>query len=124
MGRNTPQARAPLYGVWRVDSITGWPGDAPLQITLDGPRSARVAFADGKQSRYAVQYDAKQHTIRFMSVEKGALLHWDASAGDKAELSGNWMSTPVTLSMHRIDPDTYLLTSRGFHWVQEYPFNR
>ena len=29
-----------------------------------------------------------------------------------------------TAGRHRVDSDQYLLTTRGFHWVQEYPFNR
>jgi hypothetical protein len=32
------------------------------------------------------------------------------------------MGRPVALSMHR-GPDANLLISRGFHWVQEEPFN-
>jgi len=29
-----------------------------------------------------------------------------------------------TAGRHRVDSDKYLLTSRGFHWVQEHPFNK
>jgi hypothetical protein len=37
---------------------------------------------------------------------------------------GKWSGAAVTVAMHRTDPDKYLLTSRGFHWVQEGAFNR
>lgn len=35
---------------------------------------------------------------------------------------GGYMGRRTTT--HRIDPSKYLLTSRGFHWVQEQPFNQ
>jgi uncharacterized membrane protein YphA (DoxX/SURF4 family) len=125
LGRRTPPGRAPLYGVWSVDSVTGWPNETvPQTITLDAPQYALMKGPDGKQTWYQVQYDVAQQNIRFVSLNRGAQLHWDSVAGGKAELRGEWMGAPVTISMHRIDPDTYLLTSRGFHWVQEWPFNR
>jgi hypothetical protein len=30
----------------------------------------------------------------------------------------------VEAIMHRKDPSQFLLTNRGFHWINEYPFNR
>jgi hypothetical protein len=116
---------AELYGVWSVDSATGWPhAGVPQTITLDAPQYPEVQTQNGMQSWYRVQYDAAQHSIRFMGVEKGAQMRWDASVAGKAELRGDWMGVPVTLGMHRSDPETYLLNSRGFHWVQEHEFNR
>jgi hypothetical protein len=124
LGRQTSPPHAPLYGVWSVDGVTGWPdGSVPQRITLEGPQYAQVNAADDRQTRYLVQYDEAQHSIRFIFTDKGALLlRWDVAPAGKAELRGEWMGGPVTLSMHR-DPD-YLLTSRGFHWVQEQAFNR
>jgi uncharacterized membrane protein YphA (DoxX/SURF4 family) len=125
LGRNTPQPHAPLYGVWSVDSVTGWPdANLPQRIMLDAPQYAQVKTEDGKQRWYRVQYDAAQHSLRFVSLNKGAQLRWETPGAGKAELRGEWMGVPVTLNMHRSDPETYLLTSRGFHWVQEQPFNR
>lgn len=125
VGRRMPQPHAPLYGVWSVDSVSGWPNsNQPKTITLDAPQYAQMKNADGAQRWYRVAYDADQHTIQVLSVKGGAQLRWDATASGKAELHGVWMGSPVTLSVHRIDPDAYLLTSRGFHWVQEQPFNR
>jgi uncharacterized membrane protein YphA (DoxX/SURF4 family) len=125
LGRPARGERAPLYGLWSVDSVTGWPdGAAPRTMTLDTTQYALIKGADGRQVWYPVQYDAAQQSIRFVNVNKGAALHWEAPAAGRVELRGEWMGAPVMLSMHRVDPDTYLLTSRGFHWVQEEPFNR
>jgi hypothetical protein len=123
MGRRT-QPHAPLFGVWTIDSVTGWPdGSVPQKMTLDGPQYARVDAEDGRQMSYLVQYDEARSNIRFTFADKGALsFHWDNAASGKTELHGEWMGAPVMLSMHR-DPEANLLISRGFHWVQEEPFN-
>jgi hypothetical protein len=31
---------------------------------------------------------------------------------------------PVSIELRQIDPAKFLLFSRGFHWINEYPFNR
>lgn len=125
LGRSTPQPHPVLYGVWAVDNITGWPGGSlPQTITFDSSQYALMKTADGKQSWHHVQYVAAQHTIRLTGVDKGASLQWDIPTAGKMQLRGQWMGFPVNLTMHRVDPDKYLLMSRGFHWVQEHEFNR
>lgn len=48
MGRAMPHPHAPLYGVWKVDSATGWPSTVrPTQIVLDRPDLARVETEKG-----------------------------------------------------------------------------
>lgn len=122
LGRAKPQTHAPLYGVWMVDSSTGWPSAMrPRQIILDGPEYAQVETEDGRQMGYPVQYDTTLRTLRFGNM--GAL-SWSQDAASETLLQGQWMGLPVTVSMHRSDPGAYPLLSRGFHWVQEYPFNR
>jgi hypothetical protein len=31
---------------------------------------------------------------------------------------------PVRMRLRRVDPDAFLLRSRGFHWINEVPLNR
>lgn len=125
MGLGGPQPRAPLYGVWSVDSVRGWPnGSVPQTITLDDTYLAQFRTQDDKVTWYRIEYDAAQRNIKFTSLKKGAWLQWDTPAAGKTELHGQWTGVPVTLSVHRVDPDKYLLMTRGFHWVQERAFNR
>jgi uncharacterized membrane protein YphA (DoxX/SURF4 family) len=125
MGRARPHERAPLYGVWRVDNSAGWPSPIrPRQITLDSPGSAEWKTEDGELRGFPVEYDVAQRAMRFPAVSPNTALNWSQDAGGEISLRGQWMGFPVNLSMHRVDPDAYLLTSRGFHWVQEYAFNR
>ena len=39
-------------------------------------------------------------------------------------LDGNMDSHKVHMQLQLVDRKTFLLVNRGFHWVQEYPFNR
>jgi hypothetical protein len=43
---------------------------------------------------------------------------------DTLRLTGELNGTPVTLSLDRMDPNSFPLRSRGFHFVQEYPYFR
>jgi hypothetical protein len=45
-------------------------------------------------------------------------------AGDHAVLSGRYEGHDVRVELHRADLTHMPLVTRGFHWVQEYPFNR
>ncbi len=39
-------------------------------------------------------------------------------------LSGKLYDRPVLITLARVDPDSFTVRSRGFHWVQEYPYFR
>ncbi|MFA4084901.1 DoxX family protein [Mycobacteroides salmoniphilum] len=43
---------------------------------------------------------------------------------DTLLLGGRMLQQPVTIMLKRVDPQSFPLRSRGFHWVQEYPFFR
>jgi hypothetical protein len=39
-------------------------------------------------------------------------------------LDGELNGHKVRMSLERLDANTFTLVNRGFHWVQEYPYNR
>ncbi|ALR10619.1 DoxX family protein [Mycobacteroides saopaulense] len=43
---------------------------------------------------------------------------------DALMLGGRMYEQPVTIMLKRMDPNSFPLRNRGFHWVQEYPFFR
>ncbi len=43
---------------------------------------------------------------------------------DHVELRGTFQSRPLTLLLKRKSSQDYLLLSRGFHWINNFPFNR
>jgi hypothetical protein len=42
---------------------------------------------------------------------------------DHLELSGQWDGAALRVRLKKVEP-TFLLNTRGFHWVNEQPFNR
>jgi hypothetical protein len=51
-------------------------------------------------------------------------LHYQRPAQDRLILDGNLGGHPVAMQLELVDKNKFLLISRGFHWVQEYPFHR
>lgn len=39
-------------------------------------------------------------------------------------LSGDAGDQRISATLRRIDRDDFLLVNRGFHWINEFPFNR
>ena len=40
------------------------------------------------------------------------------------EMEGKLDGKTIRAKLHKTDPRSFLLISRGFHWINEYPFNR
>jgi hypothetical protein len=122
--RTVEESPSPLRGVWAVDTLQGWPGIKPKTVTFDSPEFALVVFEDGKKRYLSTTYDAASRSVSFPTIDKDTQLQWDVPQNSKTQMHGKWTGAAVTVAMHRTDPDKYLLTSRGFHWVQEGAFNR
>jgi len=45
-------------------------------------------------------------------------------APDQLTLDGEMDSHKIHMQLQLVDLSTFLLINRGFHWIQEYPFNR
>jgi hypothetical protein len=54
--------------------------------------------------------------------ELDATFAFDRPEPDRLHLDGRLAGRPVTMSLKRVDLNSFTLRSRGFHWVQKYPF--
>jgi hypothetical protein len=43
--------------------------------------------------------------------------------GDRAKLEGAYEERALVVTMRKVDPKSFPLNQRGFHWISEYPFN-
>ena len=43
---------------------------------------------------------------------------------DALTLTGNYDRHAIVVELRRADPSQMPLITRGFHWIQEYPYNR
>jgi hypothetical protein len=46
------------------------------------------------------------------------------AAADQSILDGNMDNHKIHMQLRLVDRSKFRLVSRGFHWIQEYPFNR
>jgi len=135
-------AQCPLYGVWIVDdfSATGIPkpllteklardmnigsGDTFTELIFDAPGSLLIHFSNGVLDYTKLTIDQVKNTA---SVSDDDDVNWKSDfayqrAGDRLNLQGHINGNLVTLKLHRWDLANSRLTSRGFHWINEFPF--
>jgi len=130
-----PASRSPLYGIWRVDDfqVDGReiPAGADLtrwrRLIFDIRTTATVQTMDDASRRLRAQFDEKKRTLTLSRRNEPA---WDGVL-TYTRPDPNTLTMDGTLGGHQVhalchsEPiPKFLLTNRGFHWVNEYPFNR
>lgn len=125
-----------LYGLWNVDQMT-IDGQVRSPLINDYDRWRRVIFQlpeqiwfqrmDDSFIVYGAAVDGGNRTI---SMTKRTDKNWKGNfsfqrpAPDQLALDGTMDGHSIRMELKRVDVSKMLLVSRGFHWVQEYPFNR
>jgi hypothetical protein len=95
------------------------------KLVFDGGRMMSVTH-DDQIHTFAVAADEKTRTVilthddRDSQPEQKLLLTWSDDGPAARVLSGSG----VTLRMKRQDPSQTRLMGRGFHWINEFPYNR
>jgi len=127
--------KAPLYGTWTVDEFSV-NGQARPQLLTDDLRWQKVIFdlntslaaqgMDGKIVRFGAKMDTGKKTIELIKRTdakwKGSL-NYELPTPQTMVLSGSLGDQKIQIKLHHLD-SKYLLTDRGFHWINEFPFNR
>ena len=128
--------RSPLYGIWNVDDavVDGRPRallvtdpTAWRRIIFYSAQGVRFQRMDDSFVGYGAAIDLEKHTI---ALTKAGDETWRASfafrrvAPDRMIIDGTMDDHRIQMRLSLVDPSTFLLESRGFHWVQDYPFNR
>ncbi|MEA2236434.1 MAG: hypothetical protein QOC81_1158 [Thermoanaerobaculia bacterium] len=134
--KNYGQAnRSPLYGIWRVDDFQV--NGHAIPAGTDVSRWRRVIFElrpmmsvqlmDDVRVRLSAKLDEKN---RSLAVSRRNEPQWDGrltyAEPDQNTLTidGDIGSRKLHALCHREPIPKFLLTNRGFHWINEYPFNR
>ena len=128
--------KSPLYGIWDVTQMTDDGQVRTPLLTDDGrwrrmifdfPNSAAAQHLDDTLERFQAAFDAQKNAL---SLSKQDDKNWKAnfsyqrSTADDLVLAGSIAGHNVQMQLKRVDEKKFLLASRGFHWVQEYPFIR
>lgn len=128
--------KSPLYGIWEVSqfSIDGQLR-SPLftdyerwrRAVFDSPTAMAFQRMDDSFARYGASINANDKTLALTKDDDKnwkANLNFQRVAQDRLILDGEMDRHKIHMQLQRVDHSKFLLASRGFHWIQEYPFNR
>ena len=124
--------RSPLYGVWEVEEFSlGQATPTPSaqrwsRIIFDSPRRVAVQTAMDLQ-RFGAQLDQEKRTLTLRKRDDplwNTVLTYEQVSPEVITLAGALNGSEMTARLRRSEERKFLLTNRGFHWVNEVPFNR
>ena len=127
--------KPPLYGIWAVEEFSV-DGETRPPLLTDQTRWQNAIFAfpaivwvqhmNGSIQSYRVMVDMEKKTL---SLTKPGDLAWKTSLNfstpenDVMVFDGPFDGHTLHVKT-RLNNGPFLLTSRGFHWISEFPFNR
>lgn len=127
--------KPPLYGIYNVDSFVQ-KGVALPPLTTDSARwkqliiqggYGRITTMTGNATWMELKVDTIKKHIMFSSggeTADSALLQYSEPDKEHLLLSGLIYDDSVRILLKRFDLRKFTLVNRGFHWVNEYPYNR
>jgi hypothetical protein len=132
--RGPSAPRPPLYGIWTIETMT-IDGVERAPLITDDERWRRlivqnatgIAFwrMDDSVLQYAAKVDTAAKTIALtVTGTPAGTLTYSQTATDRVVFDGTVGQHAVHMDTRLVDHTKFLLLSRGFHWVQEFPFNR
>src|SRR5216684_1517052 len=123
----------PLYGIWEVKQMSIDEQLRPPLLT-DSARWRRAIFDYPNRMAFQridesfVPYGASVNLPeRTLALTKSGDKNWRASftfrqpAGDQLVLDGRMDDHQVHMELQWVDRNSFVLVSRGFHWIQEAP---
>ncbi|MBS1529169.1 MAG: DoxX family protein, partial [Bacteroidetes bacterium] len=128
--------KSPLYGLYdaktfiinkdtlkpMTTNLTRW-----NKLAFDGDGYAFLKYMNDSTEYVAVKIDSVKRTIvinRFTDTLNKYHFSYIKPKKDSLYLVGKFKKDSIRIMFHRDDPGKFLLVRRGFHWINEYPYNR
>lgn len=134
--RQPPRPRAARYGIYDVESFTV-NGEPRPAAPMDARRWRRVVISesggvsiqtmDDATTRYRTKDDAAKHTYELSTIFSPydkIMLAYSQPSADELALEGQYQGEAIVVRLRKVATPPFLLTRRGFHWINEYPYNR
>lgn len=128
--------KPPLYGIWMVDEFSV-DGQVRPPLLSDATRWQRVIFQfpealtiqpmNGPNQSFLLELKMEGRQLSLgkrNDPEWKALFSFEELDTGLIALEGELDGHKTYVKMTRFDESKFLLNNRGFHWIQEYPFNR
>lgn len=130
-------SKSPLYGMWNVEEFVVDGKVRPPLVTdekrwrrmfLNTPGRFAIQLMSDSRERYnLVELDEKKRTL---VISKRTDPNWKTTLvyrrlqSDVLLVEGPFDGHKVQARLRRTEPPEFLLVTRGFHWINERPFNR
>lgn len=121
----------PFHGIWRVSDFVVDGVKKPLvvnepglwgRVVFDRWEVFSIEYSNGQLLTYGRKIDQKKKVLSVVSKITSNFTY-DDSVLNVLVLDGVFDKRHIKATLH-LEKDKFLLTSRGFHWVSEYPFER
>jgi hypothetical protein len=132
----SPTQKSPFYGIWNVDELVV-DGQVRPPLVTDGSRWRRVVFdypqmiaiqrMSDTRERYALTLNPARRTLALKKRDDPAwksTLTYQRPEPGRLLLEGTFDGKKIQAVLRRTDSTKFRLMTRGFHWINEYPFNR
>ncbi|MEP6691697.1 MAG: hypothetical protein ABJD07_11100 [Gemmatimonadaceae bacterium] len=128
--------KTPLYGIYDVERFernglavpplttdsTRW-----RQVVISCPQCFAARLMNDDRRRFRLDADTTGHSFT-LTLRTDTAKHWPMAyaKGDSGSLTinGTMGADSLHLVLRRVDHTKFLLVNRGYHWVNEFPFNR
>lgn len=118
--------KSPLYGIWNAEN-NGTGQNKWRRVIFDRPESVSFQGPDDSFVNYRVKIDVNSRSIALTKAKDKtwkATIQYVRQAQDQLMLDGEMDGQSLHMRLQLLDRNKLMLVNRGFHWVQEYPFNR
>ena len=133
---NAPKEMPPLFGLYEVETFVQAGKEVPPLLS-EKQRWRRVVFNERKRMvvqkvddtvlRWTAAVDPEKKTIALNGARWADPTTYQLSfeeTGGMLVLRGSYEGQEIEARLRRVENPQFPLSSRGFHWVNEYPFNR
>jgi uncharacterized membrane protein YphA (DoxX/SURF4 family) len=133
-GANRPKSA--LYGIWdaKTFAVDGQPHPALItdaarwrRVIFDVPKFAAIESMTGGWTTYGSDIDFAAQTLtltRPRDKSWQAVFRMSQPAPGELALDGMMDGRHIEALLSLFDRSHFLLVRRGFHWIQDYPYNR
>lgn len=97
------------------------------KLLIQWEQSASVVYMNDSTEYFGLSVDTSIHTLKLIrrSNDEELFFHYEYSNDHKLTLDrASSDSLIIKMTNKSIDKDNYILTGRGFHWINEYPNNK
>jgi hypothetical protein len=128
--------RSPLRGIWNVEEITVNGQVRPAvftdaarwrRVVFDHPQNVGIQLMDDSRKRYVLALHPGSKTMIFTKRDDPkASFRFTYQQPEPGILTmqGTLEGETIQARLRKTDTKSYLLLNRGFHWINEFPFNR